>query len=329
VAFFFRVFLQLRNSYESELRSGAAPRTAQSTLTPALVPCELRKNRVCHAPNRGAFRGFLGFTARLVFGEGGAGDMKSILEFSGVTMTYGRGRGRTDALHDVSLAVPEGAFTVLMGPSGAGKSTLLRLVLAMDRPKRGTIRVAGRDIHRLRRASIPYVRRNVGAVFQDFKLLPGAPPIENVAMGLQVLGLERKEIRERARHALDLVEIDPDTRRPSRCLSGGEQQRVAIARALAGDPAILLADEPTGNLDPRLTREVLDVLGRVCERGTTVVVATHDPLVLEYAPVTQELGLQGGRLVADSVGQHLSAVDDESTQSTVVRRRPEVAEAVA
>jgi cell division transport system ATP-binding protein len=251
----------------------------------------------------------------------------SILEFCDVTMSYGRGRGRTVALSEVSLEVAEGAFSVLVGPSGAGKSTLLRLVLAMERPDRGTIRVAGRDIHRLRRASIPYVRRNVGAVFQDFKLLLEAPPLENVTLALQVLGLPAKEIRERARRALSQVELDPDTRRPARCLSGGEQQRVAIARALAGEPAILLADEPTGNLDPRLSREIIDVLSEVCRRGTTVVVATHDPLVLEYAPVTQELALEDGRLVRGA-SRPVSAEELESSE-TVVHTRPEMAEAVA
>jgi cell division transport system ATP-binding protein len=173
------------------------------------------------------------------------------------------------------------------------------------------------------------VRRNVGAVFQDFKLLQDASPFENVALALQVLGLPAKSIRDRARHALGLVELDPDTRRPARCLSGGEQQRVAIARALAGEPAILLADEPTGNLDGRLTREILDVLSQVRERGTTVVVATHDPLVLEHGCVTQELRLEHGRLVKGAAEPKRSEVDTSAATENVVRTRPEVAGAVA
>ncbi len=226
----------------------------------------------------------------------------AILEFCDVTMTYGRGRSRMAALTDVTFAIPRGAFTVLMGPSGAGKSTLLKLVLAMERPDAGTIRVAERDIHRLRRASIPYLRRNVGAVFQDFKLLLDAPPLENVAMALRVLGLPRRVVRERSRRVLEQVEIDPGTRRPMRCMSGGEQQRVAVARALAGEPALLLADEPTGNLDPRLTREILDLLSAIRRRGTTVVLATHDPAVRDHVEVTQELRLDAGRLVCDTLG---------------------------
>src|SRR5690606_22904071 len=229
----------------------------------------------------------------------------AIVDFSAVTMQYGRGRA---ALTDVSFAVRASAFTLLLGPSGAGKSTLLKLVLAMERPQAGTIRVAGRDIHRLRRASIPYLRRNVGAVFQDFKLLPEATPLENVALALRVLGASSREIEARAGHALERVELDPKIRRPSRCLSGGEQQRVAIARALAGDPAILLADEPTGNLDPRLTLEILEVLAAVRRSGTTVILATHDPHVRDRVEFTQELHLRGGRVVLDTATEPEEAV---------------------
>jgi len=249
----------------------------------------------------------------------------AIIELSNVTMTYGRGPRSRAALRSVSIEVQEGAFTVILGPSGAGKSTLLRLVLAMDRPDEGTIRVAGRDIHRLRKASIPYLRRNVGAVFQDFKLLLDATPMENVALALQVLGMRRREVKERASSALHRVELDPGIRRPARCLSGGEQQRVAIARAIAGDPAILLADEPTGNLDPRLTHEILDLLQAIRERGTTVMVATHDPLVLDYAPVSQQIHLEYGRLISASDAE----LDDEVIPEILPAHWPEPTEAVA
>jgi len=251
----------------------------------------------------------------------------AIIEFSDVTMTYGRGRKRAAALRGVSLAVDEGAFAVLMGPSGAGKSTLLKLVLAMERPDQGTIRVAGRDIHRLRRASIPYLRRNVGAVFQDFKLLQDATPMENVALALHVLGMPRREVRQRAAWALHQVELDPTMARPARCLSGGEQQRVAIARALAGEPAILLADEPTGNLDPRLSREILDLLAGIRDRGTTVLVATHDPLVLDHVSLTQTIHLEHGRLV--TLSAHPEFEDDDDIPAILPAAWPEPAGAVA
>jgi len=252
----------------------------------------------------------------------------AIIEFCDVTMTYGRGRKRAAALRGVSFSVQEGAFAVIMGPSGAGKSTLLKLVLAMERPDHGTIRVADRDIHRLRKGSIPYLRRNVGAVFQDFKLLQDATPMENVALALQVLGMPRREVRERAARALHQVELDPFTPRPARCLSGGEQQRVAIARALAGEPAILLADEPTGNLDPRLTREILDLLAGIRDRGTTVLVATHDPLVLDHASLTQTIHLEHGRLVTLSLSPPLDE-DDEDIPAILPAVWPEATGAVA
>ena len=224
----------------------------------------------------------------------------AILELTNVTKSYGWGRARRVALHDVDFAIEQGAFTVLTGPSGAGKSTLLELVLAMQQPDRGSIRVAGREIARLRKTSIPYLRRNVGVVFQDFKLLPQASPLENVALALQVLGLRGREVRARARQALEQVELDPGLKRPVRCLSGGEQQRVAVARALAGEPTLLLADEPTGNLDPRLGAEMLALFDRIRAGGTTIVVATHDPLAAAFEAVTQRLELEGGRLVRDS-----------------------------
>lgn len=219
------------------------------------------------------------------------------IEFTDVTMTYGSGPTRRRALLEVSFSLERSAFAVLSGPSGAGKSTLLRLLLAIQRPDEGTISVAGRNIHRLRNASIPYLRRNVGSIFQDFKLLPEATPLENVALALQVLGMRRGEVAARAKRALEQVEICPSTRRAARCLSGGEQQRVAIARALAGEPAVLLADEPTGNLDPRLTKEILELLAAVRLRGTTVLLATHDPQVMSWADCTDFLRLQGGKLM--------------------------------
>jgi cell division transport system ATP-binding protein len=245
-----------------------------------------------------------------------------ILEFSGVTMTYAHAGAKTQALREVSFAVDEGAFVLLSGPSGAGKSTLLKLVLASERPDKGTIRVAGRDIHRLRRSSIPYLRRNVGAVFQDFKLLVDATPLENVALALQVLGLAPAEVEQRARRALRAVELDADLRRPARCLSGGEQQRVAIARALAGEPAILLADEPTGNLDPRLTREILELLQSVRARGTTVIIASHDPGVLEQGGASHMLELCDGRLVGDSAPTSATVIEPTAEQTAVMPRLP-------
>jgi cell division transport system ATP-binding protein len=223
--------------------------------------------------------------------------MTAIIELSRVTKTYGR--ISRPALSNVTLRIDQGEFVLLMGPSGAGKSSLLKLILAMELPDRGTIRVAGRDVHRLTRGSIPYLRRNLGAVFQDFKLLPEATPLENVRLTLQVLGLRRRQVVTRAREALSRVGIDPDCKTSVRCMSGGEQQRVALARALAGRPPILLADEPTGNLDPALTRDILRQLELIRAAGTTILLATHDPLVYRHAAASRVLHLEQGRLIED------------------------------
>ncbi|RMG99556.1 MAG: ATP-binding cassette domain-containing protein [Deltaproteobacteria bacterium] len=225
-----------------------------------------------------------------------------MLEFADVTKTYGRPGKVPPALDGVSFAVDEGELVLLVGPSGAGKSTLIRLVLAAERPDAGVIRVAGRDISRLRRSSIPYLRRNVGVVFQDFKLIAQASARENVELALQALGWPRAVVRERAAWALASVEMADLAQKPVCRLSGGEQQRVAIARALAAAPPILLADEPTGNLDPHLTAELLELLARISAQGTTVVLATHDPAVVSALADARVLRLEAGRLVADRRG---------------------------
>jgi len=220
-----------------------------------------------------------------------------MIEFSEVRKSYSRARQETPALSDVSFCIEEGEFVLLMGPSGAGKSTLLKLILAMEFPDQGTIHVAGRDVHRLTKASIPFLRRNLGAVFQDFKLLQEASAVENVSLALQVLGEAPMRVLSRAKRALEEVGLDPSCRKPVCCLSGGEQQRVALARALAGEPPILLADEPTGNLDPALTLEILKQLDQIRSQGTTIVLATHDPVVQEHANASRILRLKAGRLL--------------------------------
>jgi len=223
-----------------------------------------------------------------------------------VTKTYKNG---VEALSDVTLHLREGEFAFLSGASGAGKTTLVRLILAMETITSGQILVAGRNIQVLRRASIPYLRRNIGVVFQDFKLLDNRTVFDNVAISLEILGLPRREIVTRVTQMLELVQLERYRRELPQSLSGGEQQRVAIARALVNEPAILLADEPTGNLDPELSIEIMNLLLDVQRKGTTVLVATHDRALIERYQ-QRLLVLDHGRLVRDANGRPFTDLPD-------------------
>ena len=203
-----------------------------------------------------------------------------------------------DALTDVTLRVREGEFVFLTGPSGAGKSTLLRLLLVMERATDGQILIGGRNIHVLRDASVPYLRRNIGVVFQDFRLVTRRTVFDNVAIALEIMGLKRREIERRVTQLLEGMRLVHRAQAYPGDLSGGEQQRVAIARALVNEPAILLADEPTGNLDPDLAQDIMNVLLDVNRRGTTVVVATHDLALIERYGL-RTLVLAKGQLAED------------------------------
>ncbi len=202
-------------------------------------------------------------------------------------------------LDDITLQVDKGEFVWLTGPSGAGKTTLLRLLFCAEEPTSGQIIVGGRNVNRLSARGVPVLRRSIGVVFQDFKLLPNRTALENVGFALEVLGASDGEIRERARKRLAQVGLaDKAASLPLR-MSGGEQQRVAIARALVNEPAILLADEPTGNLDASLTDSILQLLFDANARGTTVVVATHDRgLLSRYHRRT--IRLERGKVVGDA-----------------------------
>jgi cell division transport system ATP-binding protein len=204
----------------------------------------------------------------------------------------------TYALRDVSLEFRRGEFVFLTGPSGAGKTSLLRLVFAADRPSDGQIVVLGRNASRLSPRSVPELRRRIGVVFQDFKLLARRTVEENVALALDVVGTPRRSARTRVFEMLKQVGLQHRRYQSPLSLSGGEQQRVAIARALINEPDILLADEPTGNLDPDLTLEIMDLIADTATRGTTVIVATHDQTILgRYRKRT--VRLEGGRVTED------------------------------
>ncbi len=204
----------------------------------------------------------------------------------------------TYGLRDLSLNLERGEFAFLTGVSGAGKTTLLRLLFAASRPTRGQLLVAGRNLMRLPASHIPELRRGIGVVFQDFKLLSERTVFENVAIALEIAGARRREVRARTWSILKRVGLGHRLDHRPRSLSGGEQQRVAIARALVTDPPLLLADEPTGNLDAELSLDIMGIIADAHARGTTVVVATHDQTLLTRYRYRQ-IVLDQGRLADD------------------------------
>ncbi len=206
--------------------------------------------------------------------------------------------GGAYGLRDVSLHVERGEFVFLTGSSGAGKTSLLRLLFAAQKPAAGQVLVSGRNLSRLSASQVPQLRREIGVIFQDFKLLSDRTVFENVAVTLEIAGASRREIRARVWSILKRLGLGHRLDHRPRELSGGEQQRVAIARALVNDPPLLLADEPTGNLDPDLALDIMDIIADAHARGTTVMVATHDPHLLERYRHRQ-LVLERGKLVGD------------------------------
>ena len=218
-----------------------------------------------------------------------------MISLRGVTLVYPNG---TRALDGVDLEVAKGSFIFLVGHSGTGKSSLLRLLYREQRPTRGEVTVDGTRVDNMRRSKVAQLRRNVGVVFQDFKLLGDKTVWENVAFALQVTGAKTKDVRRQVPRVLDLVGLAHKSRMYPSELSGGEQQRTAIARALVNNPKIMLCDEPTGNLDPVNTNEIMDLLHRINLKGTTVVIATHNALVVDRMR-RRVIRLEDGKVVAD------------------------------
>ena len=216
-----------------------------------------------------------------------------MIETRHLSKLYSRG---LYALQDLSLSVEKGEFVFLTGPSGAGKSTFLRLLLMQDRPSEGEVFVNGQDLSKLNRGEIQEYRRGIGFIFQDFKLIPARTVFENVAFVLEVLGVPSAQQRRRAFQVLKWVGLQHRINAYPRDLSGGEQQRIAIARALVNDPALVLADEPTGNLDPDLSLEIMNLLREINAGGTTVVVANHDRELIRLVG-RRTVTLDQGRIV--------------------------------
>ena len=227
-----------------------------------------------------------------------SGGNTTMIQLIHVTKQY----DRRLALSDVSLEIEKGEFVLLMGPSGAGKSTLLRMLIGAEWPDDGQVFVNGKNVTTLKASEIPYLRRKVGTVFQDFRLLPKKSVFENVALPLLVQGISQGDIKRKVTEALRSVGVEHKRDKLPMSLSTGEQQRVCIARAIVNGPVVLLADEPTGNLDPALTGEIIELFKLINARGTTVVVATHDPSVMVQVNRRVVTLVQGTLMPAERVG---------------------------
>ena len=195
-----------------------------------------------------------------------------MIQFNDVVKSYEQGN---KALNGVTMQIEDGEFCFLVGPSGSGKSTIIKMITGELKPSEGSVHVNGYTLERIRKREIPYLRRTVGVVFQDFRLIPNMTVYENVAFAMRVIGAREKEIKDRVPYVLDLVGLDSKGARHPGELSGGEQQRLAIARALVNNPSTIIADEPTGNLDPARSFEIMSLLEEINNLGTTMLVVTH------------------------------------------------------
>src|ERR1700742_3609533 len=239
---------------------------------------------------------------------------RAVIEFREVSKLYAGDVG----LERATFSIGRGEFVFLVGSSGSGKSTLMRLLIKELEPTDGTIRVAGRDLAAITPKRVPFSRRNIGVVFQDFKLLPNRTVYENVAYALQVTGGTRKEIRDKVPDILRLTGLSTKLHNLPHQLSGGEQQRVSVARAFVNHPPLLIADEPTGNLDPETSIGIMQLLYRINRTGTTVVVATHDHAMVDRMR-RRVIELSGGRVVRDERAGAYAA--SESTGEFALRMR--------
>ena len=220
-----------------------------------------------------------------------------MIEFTDVKKSYSVG---TQALRGVNLQIEDGEFVFLVGPSGSGKSTIIKLITGELKPTSGTVHVNGYSLERLRKREAPFLRRTVGVVFQDFRLIENKTVYDNVAFAMRVIGARNKEIRERVPYVLELVGLDTKSRRHPGELSGGEQQRLAIARALVNNPSTIIADEPTGNLDPARSLEIMSLLQEINNLGTTMLVVTHERDLVERFS-KRVIAIDNGLVISDGM----------------------------
>lgn len=221
-----------------------------------------------------------------------------MIHMAGISKIYSNGSA---ALSDVSVDIEKGDFVFVVGPSGAGKSTFIKLIFREELPTSGELVVNGRDVAAMLPAEVPYLRRGLGIVFQDFRLLPNKTAYDNVAFAMEVIEAPRREIQKRVNNVIELVGLKNKARTYPSQMSGGEQQRVAIARAIVNNPLVVIADEPTGNLDPDTSWEIMKIFERINKAGTTIVMATHDKMVVD-AMKKRVLAIEKGRIVRDQEG---------------------------
>ncbi len=225
-----------------------------------------------------------------------SGANQTIIEMKGVSKTYQTG---THALNDVNITINKGEFVFVVGASGAGKSTFMKLIMREEKPTSGDIIVNGFKLNKLRRRQIPMLRRTMGIVFQDFRLIPNMNVYDNVAFSMHVIGASKQQIRRKVSHVLSVVGLSGKARSKPNELSGGEQQRVGLARALVNNPSLIIADEPTGNVDPNMSYEIVEMLTEINKMGTTVLMVTHEhQLVRDFN--RRVIMLENGRVVADN-----------------------------
>ena len=218
-----------------------------------------------------------------------------MIEFTDVVKSYTVGN---KALNGVSMQIEDGEFVFLVGPSGSGKSTIIKMITGELKPTSGSVHVNGYSLEHIRKREVPYLRRTVGVVFQDFRLIPNMTVYENVAFAMRVIGAREREIKERVPYVLELVGINDKNRRHPTELSGGEQQRLAIARALVNNPSTIIADEPTGNLDPARSLEIMELLQEINNLGTTMLVVTHAQNLVEHFG-KRVIAIDEGKVVSD------------------------------
>lgn len=224
-----------------------------------------------------------------------------MIDFEHVYKTYETHNDENVALEDINIHIDEGEFVFILGHSGAGKSTFLKLIQMEEKPTEGKVFINGQDLTRIKRRKVPYLRRQMGVVFQDFRLIPTMTVYENVAFAMRVTNISTKKIKDRVPFALSLVGLEDKMDRLPDELSGGEQQRVAIARALVNNPDTIIADEPTGNLDPARSLEIMSLLEKINDMGTTILVVTHErELVNRFGK--RVVAIESGRIISDAAG---------------------------